>query len=159
MSTTATENLPATSSRPSSPPASGGLVTDHGSTSISDDVVSKVAEMAAREVRGVHELSGGIGGQLRRLTPGLDTRGAGASVEVGEKEAIVDLNLVVDYGVSIPQLATAVRDNVIDRLEFITGLKVKEVNLEVSDLFFVEDERRKDAEKAQKARENTSRVE
>jgi uncharacterized alkaline shock family protein YloU len=155
MSTTATPNLPSTT-RPPDAGKTEGLSSDHGSTTIADEVVSKVAEMAAREVRGVHELAGGIGGRLRRLTPGFDERGAGASVEVGEKETIVDLDLVVDYGVSIPQLSSAVRDNVIDRLEFITGLRVKEVNLEITDLFFVEEERRKEA---QKSREHTSRVE
>jgi uncharacterized alkaline shock family protein YloU len=134
----------------------GGLITPQGSTSISDSVVSKIAEMAAREVRGIHDLSGGVGGALRRLTPGVDERGAGADVEVGRKEAIVDLNLVVDYGVSIPQVSQAVRENVIDRIEYMTGLQVKEVNIDVSDLFFVEEERRRAQERE---REGATRVE
>ncbi len=133
-----------------------GLVTPQGTTSIADGVVSKVAEMAAREIRGVHDLSGGVGGALRRLTPGMDERGSGADVEVGKKEAIVDLNLVVDYGVSIPQVAEAVRENVIDRIQYMTGLRVKEVNIDVSDLFFVEEERRR---VQQHEREQTTSVE
>ena len=134
----------------------GGLVTEYGKTTISDDVVSKVADMAAREVRGVHDLSGGVAGTLRRLTPGLDNRGSGASVEVGEKETIVELDLVVDYGVIIPLLADAVRGNVIDRVEYTTGLIVKEVNIDISDLFFAEEERRK---QLAHAREQQPRVE
>ena len=134
----------------------GGLLTPKGSTSISDGVVSKIAEMAAREVRGVHELSGGVGGALRRLTPGMEERGSGADVEVGRREAIVDLNLVIDYGVSIPQVSEAVRENVIDRIEYMTGLQVKEVNIDVSDLFFVEEERLRTQ---QREREGVSRVE
>ncbi len=134
----------------------GGLVTPKGTTTISDAVVSKVAEIAAREVRGVHELSGGIGGTLRRLAPGMDDRGSGAEVEVGRKEALIELNIIVDYGVSIPQVAEQVRENVIDRVEYTTGLQVKEVNIDVNDIFFVEEERRR---VQQSERENRPSVE
>ena len=159
MSTQQTSSSPQSTSptvREGPVSAGGGLITPQGSTSISDGVVSKIAEMAAREVRGVHDLSGGVGGALRRLTPGVDERGSGADVEVGRKEAIVDLNLVVDYGVSIPQVSQAVRENVIDRIEYMTGLQVKEVNIDVSDLFFVEEERRRTQ---QREREGVPRVE
>ena len=142
-------------------PASGGasetakpdgndLVTPQGTTTIADGVVAKIAEAAAREVRGVHELSSGLGGALRRLAPGVSERGSAASVEVGQREAIVDLELVVDYGISIPQTTTAVRQNVISRLQQMTGLTVKEVNIEVSDLFFAEEERATQAERSQR---------
>lgn len=134
------------------------LVSEHGKTSIADGVVAKVADIAAREVRGVHDLAGGATGTFRRLTPGLDDRGTGAAVEVGEREAIVDLSLVVEYGVSIPDVSEAVRQNVIDRLQYITGLEVKEVNVEVTDLFFAEEERRKQAAKAERQRDEPSRV-
>lgn len=155
MSTTA--SLPVTQKGSgTTPPTGAGLASEQGTTTIADAVVSKVAEMATREIRGVHDLSGGVAGTLRRLTPGLDDRGAGASVEVGQKETIVDLTLVVDYGVSIPQVADAVRQNVIERVEYTTGLRVKEVNIEVSDLFFVDEERRK---QSQKERDQASRVE
>lgn len=125
------------------------LDSDEGTTSIADAVVSKVAEIAAREIRGVHDLRSGVGGTLRRLTPGMDQRGGGPSVEVGRKEAIVDLDLIVDYGQSIPEVASAVRENVIDRVNYMTGLTVKEVNIDVTDLYFAEEERRKQAEKSQ----------
>jgi uncharacterized alkaline shock family protein YloU len=149
-------STPAVREDPSSGAGGGGLLTSKGTTSISDSVVSKIAEMAAREVRGVHQLSGGVGGALRRLTPGMEERGSGADVEVGRREAIVDLNLVVDYGVSIPQVSQAVRENVIDRIEYMSGLQVKEVNIDVSDLFFVEEERLRTQ---QREREGGSRVE
>jgi uncharacterized alkaline shock family protein YloU len=67
-------------------------------------------------------------------------RSTGVSVEVGEREAAVDLRLTVEYGVSIPDLATGVRANVIDRLQSMTGLRVKEVNIDVVDLYFPEEE-------------------
>ena len=62
------------------------------------------------------------------------------SVEVGEREAAVDLTLVIEYGESIPQVSEAVRNNVIKRVEGITGLSVTEVNVEVNDLYFPGDE-------------------
>lgn len=120
------------------------LVTPQGKTSIANVVVSKIAGIAAREVSGVHELVGqGMGGlaqgALQRVARG-DTRAAGVNVEVGEREAAVDLRLTVEYGVSIPELALAVRSNVIDRLQSMTGLRVKEVNIDIADLFFAEDD-------------------
>lgn len=124
------------------------LVSEDGTTSIADDVVAKIAEMAAREVRGVHELSSGLSGALRRFTPGMSGRGSAADVEVGKEEAIVDLDVIVDYGVSIPTVANSIRENVMTRLEHMTGLRVKQVNIAVSDLYFVEDERRKEAERS-----------
>lgn len=135
-----TSNLPESGASGDSAPAST-LTTEHGRTVIAENVVARVADLAAREIRGVHSLSGGVGSRLRRLTPGIGESNRAAAVEVGEKEAIVALDLVVEYGVSIPQLAEAVRTNVIERVEFTTGLIVKEVNIEVSDLYFPEGER------------------
>jgi len=69
-----------------------------------------------------------------------DERSQGVSVEVGEREAAVDLTIVVEYGESIPRVAQAVRDNVIKRIEGITGLSVTEVNIAVDDLYFPGDD-------------------
>jgi len=57
-------------------------------------------------------------------------------VEVGEREAAVDLTVIIDYGESIPEISQQIRDNVIQRIEGITGLRVTEVNVQVNDLFF-----------------------
>jgi uncharacterized alkaline shock family protein YloU len=120
------------------------LVTDQGKTIIADTVVAKIAAMAAREVTGVHELvPQGAGAALVGLTQRVirgDTRGHGVQVEVGEREAAVYLKMVVTYGVSIHQVAEGVRRNIIARVHSMTGLTVREVNIEVSDLFFPEDE-------------------
>jgi len=122
------------------------LVTAEGKTTIANIVVSKIAGIAAREVPGVHELVGqGVGAAMsglaaRTRVAHVDTRTAGVSVEVGEREAAVDLRLTVEYGASIPDLAVAVRGNVIDRLQSMTGLQVKEVNIDVVDLYFAEDD-------------------
>jgi uncharacterized alkaline shock family protein YloU len=120
------------------------LLTEQGKTTIADVVVSKIAAIAAREVAGVHDLvmqgmGGAVTGLAQRVT-GADTRSQGVSVEVGEREAAIDLKLTLDYGVSIPQVAEAVRRNIMNRLEAMTGLIVKEVNIDVTDLYFPEEE-------------------
>lgn len=119
------------------------LQSDHGSTSIADPVVTKVAGIAAREVPGVHSLGGAAGRALGAMTQrvGLsDEHSQGVSVEVGEREAAVDLSVVVDYGESIPQVSQAIRDNIIKRIEGITGLQVTEVNIAINDLYFPGDD-------------------
>jgi uncharacterized alkaline shock family protein YloU len=116
------------------------LETGHGKTVISDSVVAKIAAEAAREIEGVHELVplgagatiAGFAGRLARS----DQRSSGVNVEVGQREAAVDLNMTVDYGVNIPQLAEAVRQNIMERIHAMTGLVVKEVNINAADLYF-----------------------
>jgi uncharacterized alkaline shock family protein YloU len=119
-------------------------VSTQGKTAIADSVVAKIVGLAAREIEGVHDLAtsgagAAIGGFATRMTGG-DQRAQGVSVEVGAREAIVDLNMVVIYGVSIPQVAEAVRRNIISRVAAMTGLVVKEVNIAVSDLYFPQDQ-------------------
>jgi len=114
-----------------------------GSTTIADAVVTKIASIAAREVGGVHDLGGGtartIGGITRSVGIG-DERMQGVGVEVGEREAAVDLTVVIEYGESIPRIASALRENITRRIEGMTGLTVTEVNIAVNDLYFHGDE-------------------
>jgi uncharacterized alkaline shock family protein YloU len=119
------------------------LSSERGNTTIADTVVTKVASIAAREVRGVYELGGGVSravGSVTQLVGIGDERTQGLSVEVGEREAAVDLTVVVEYGESIPRISQAIRENVIKRIEGITGLSVTEVNVTVNDLYFPGDE-------------------
>lgn len=120
---------------------SGGLQTEKGQTTIADPVVTKVAGIAAREVAGVYRLGGSraLGAVTQRL-PGQDSSSQGVSVEVGEKEAAVDLTVVIEYGESIPRVAQQIRENVVRRIEGITGLSVTEVNVAVNDLHLPEDD-------------------
>ncbi len=115
------------------------LVSDQGRTTIADSVVSKIAGIAAREIDGVHRLVGtGSGAAFSSFTQRVsgDPHSQGVSVEVGEREAAVDLGLVVVYGASIAQVAQAVRQNIISRVREMTGLIVREVNIVVTDLYF-----------------------
>ncbi|NYH79446.1 putative alkaline shock family protein YloU [Actinopolyspora biskrensis] len=110
-----------------------------GRTSIADSVVQKIAAIAAREVSGVHTMGSGASrafGALReRVSGGSGTStSSGVRVEVGEKQAAVDLDVVVEYGVSIVELTRAVRRNVLDSVERMTGLEVIEVNIAVNDI-------------------------
>lgn len=133
--TPGTSPAPASSSSAGGPPAptSGG-----GRTQIAETVVSKIAGLAARQVSGVHQLGGGAArafGAIRERIPGGTTNaGQGVTVEVGEKQAAVDLDMVVEYGVSIVDLARAVRRSVTTALERMTGLEVVEVNISVNDV-------------------------
>ena len=118
--------------------------TAKGKTTIANGVVAKIVGIAAREIDGVNDVVGSgagatISGLATRVTHG-DTRAQGVSVEVGEREAAASINIVVNYGVSIPNVAEAVRRNVIDRVEAMTGLTVIAVDISVSDLYFPEDE-------------------
>jgi uncharacterized alkaline shock family protein YloU len=117
------------------------LQTERGRTTISASVVSQIAGIAAQEVEKV-QMGGGttaaVGGFLQSVT-GSVTGGSpnyarGVSVEVGEEEAAVDLTMAVEYGYSVPQLTEAVRRNVINRVEGLTGLRVTEVNITVNDV-------------------------
>ncbi|MBJ7607875.1 MAG: Asp23/Gls24 family envelope stress response protein [Candidatus Dormibacteraeota bacterium] len=124
--------------------AGGELATPQGRTTIADAVVSKIAGVAAREVSGVHALGGGTArafGAIRERIPGASSNvSQGVTVEVGERQAAIDLELVVEYGVAIAELAKAIRRNVIGALERMTGLEVVEVNVSVNDVHLPSDD-------------------
>ena len=119
------------------------LKTDLGTTTISTSVVQQIAGIAAQEVEKV-QMGGGtsaaVGGFLQSVTGSVTGQSSspnysrGVSVEVGEQEAAVDLTMAVEYGYSVPQLTEAARQNVINRVESLTGLRVTEVNITVNDV-------------------------
>ncbi|MBP2365228.1 Asp23/Gls24 family envelope stress response protein [Pseudonocardia parietis] len=157
MSSSTESKAPVTTGTPSA------LQSEHGSTRIAEAVVSKIAGLAAREVNGIHALGGGAArafGALRERIPGGTTNASqGVAVEVGEKQAAVDINVVVEYGVSIADLAKAVRRNVITALERMTGLEVVEVNISVDDVHLPSDDDDRDDEPKPKPIDNSpSRV-
>lgn len=128
--------------------SSGGVVSQlkqtKGKTTIANGVVAKIVGIAAREIEGVKDVVGSgagatITGLASRVTRG-DTRAQGVSVEVGERETAASINIIVNYGLSIPLVAEAVRRNIIDRVEAMTGLTVIAVDIAVNDLYFPEDE-------------------
>lgn len=126
------------------PSSNSALITTQGKTSIADTVVSKIAGIATREVTGVYAVGGGtsrVVGALRERIPGASVNHSqGVSVEVGEKQAAVDLDIVAEYGVSIADLATGIRRNVIAAIERMTALEVTEVNITVHDVHLDDDD-------------------
>ncbi len=122
-----------------------GLATEKGKTSIADAVVSKVAGVATREISGVHDMGTGAArafGAIREklpVGPSTPSPSRGVSVEVGERQAAIDLDVVVEFGVSIVDVAAAIRRNVVQRVEGITGLEVTEVNISVDDVWLGEE--------------------
>lgn len=122
----------------------GGDPASRGRTTIADGVVEKIAGLATRDVVGVHAMGSGISrtfGAVRDRVPGgTKSVTRGVKVEVGEVQTALDLEIVVDYGVSITEVSRDVRENVIAAVERMTGLEVVEVNIAVSDVKLPEEE-------------------
>ncbi|HEY2278473.1 MAG TPA: Asp23/Gls24 family envelope stress response protein [Streptosporangiaceae bacterium] len=123
----------------------GQLTSEFGNTAVADTVVAKVAGIATRELPGVYAMGAGMTrafGVVRDRLPGVTSTSItqGVTVEVGERQAAIDLDLVVEYGISIPNLADGVRRNVIDAVERICGLEVTEVNITIGDVHLPTDE-------------------
>jgi len=101
-----------------------------GTIRIADDVVATVAGLAALETPGIAAMSGGISeGWAKRLSGKHVQRGV--SVEVGEREAAIDLRVIVHYGVAIHDVCWQLQERVREAVETMTGLKVVEVNVKV----------------------------
>lgn len=107
-----------------------------GRTVIADNVVAKVAGIAAREVSGVYALGGGASrafGAIRDAINATDLT-QGVKVEVGETQAAADLTIVVEYPAPIQEVASHVRTAVAGAITRLVGLEVVEVNVEVNDV-------------------------
>src|ERR1700712_4232262 len=133
-------------------PAAGTprLHTDQGKISVAQNVVQKIAGMACREISGVHRMGTSTGrafGALRERIPGSTGPNVaqGVGVEVGETQAAIDLDIVVEYGVSIADLGKSIQRNVKQSVERMTGLEVVEVNVNVDDVYLPADDQQQDA--------------
>ena len=98
---------------------------------IADDVVAVIAGVAVSEVPGVAEMAGGFAGGISEVLSGKKNLAKGIKVEVGEKETKIDVNIIVEYGVRIPDVAFEIQNRVKKAVESMTGLKVEEVNIHV----------------------------
>ncbi|GAA4798118.1 Asp23/Gls24 family envelope stress response protein [Streptomyces ziwulingensis] len=122
----------------------GGDPGSRGRTTIADGVVEKITGMAARDVAGVHAMGSGaartFGAMRDRVPGGTKSVTRGVKSEVGETQTALDLEIVVEYGVSITDVARDVRENVVAAVERMTGLEVVEVNIAVSDVHLPDEE-------------------
>src|SRR5215218_901054 len=131
------------------------LLSERGSTMISDTVVSSIAGRAAQEVDGVH-MGGGAsrtaGGVLGSIT-GSESPTRGVSVEVGRTETAIDLKMGIEYNKNILQTVEEVRRRITERVETITGLRITELNATITDITFPEKEQRRRLGSRDRARE------
>jgi len=118
------------------PPKDLGSVNP--SVTISDNVIAKVAHNAIREIAGVHALGGAASRALSSLRG--ESRTQGVSVDIHEGVVDIDITMVATYGFNISEVADKCRAAVRSQVEQTTGLKVREVNVVVADVFFPEDE-------------------
>jgi uncharacterized alkaline shock family protein YloU len=140
----ASSPTPAVVSPSASDATKSALASPDGTITVAESVVSKVAGIAAREMSGVHAMGGtgarAVGSVLQRLPGGSPSVTQGVSVEVGEADATINLDLIVDYGVAIADLARAIQRNVKATVERMTGFRVTEVNVTVADVFVPSDD-------------------
>ncbi len=109
--------------------------TELGSIRIADEVVAIIAGLAATEIKGVAGMSGGLAGGIAEIL-GRKNLSKGVKVEVGEKEAAVDMYIIVEYGIRIPDVAIQIQESVKRAIESMTGLNVVEVNVHVQGVIF-----------------------
>jgi len=98
---------------------------------ISDDVVAVIAGKAVAEAPGVFAMAGGFAGGISEVLSGKKNLSKGIKVDVGEKETKIDVNIIVEYGVRIPDIAFDIQNRVKSAVEGMTGLKVTAVNVHV----------------------------
>jgi uncharacterized alkaline shock family protein YloU len=139
------EQTPVTTSTTASAATRDRLATDNGQISVAEGVVQKIAGKACREISGVHAMGAGGArafGSIRERIPGSSGPNVaqGVGVEVGETEAAIDLDIVVDYGVAIAELGRSIQRNVKQAVERMTGLRVVEVNVAVDDVYLPTDD-------------------
>jgi uncharacterized alkaline shock family protein YloU len=121
------------------------LLSERGATTISGTVVSSIAGIAAQEVEGVHMGGGGsrtASGVLGSIT-GSESKTSGISVDVGRTEVAIDLKMGVEYNKHILRTVEEVRRKITERVETMTGLRIKELNATITDITFPEKEERR----------------
>lgn len=107
-----------------------------GNVKISVDVIATVASIATNEIKGVAGMSGNALGGIADILGGKKSKGKGVKVEISDSSCVIDLNIVVDYGVRIPDIAWDVQENVKNSVESMTGMTVEKVNIHVEGIDF-----------------------
>ena len=107
------------------------IASENEGIKISNDVVASIAGIAVSEVSGVYSMAGGIAGGISEVFGGKKNLTKGIKVEIGEKETKIDVNIIVEYGVRIPDVAFEIQGRVKKSVESMTGLKVSAVNINV----------------------------
>ncbi|WP_010499079.1 Asp23/Gls24 family envelope stress response protein [Paenibacillus elgii] len=109
--------------------------TEMGTIQIAPEVIEIIAGMATVEVPGVAGMSGGFAGDIAEFL-GRKNMSKGVKVEVGQREAAIDVSVIIEFGTRIPEVASAVQHNVKQAIESMTGLSVIQVNVHIHDVIF-----------------------
>ena len=107
------------------------IKTENEGIQISSDVVAVIAGVAVSEVQGISGMSGGFAGGITEVLSGKKNLAKGIKVEIDEDKAKIDVNIIVEYGSRIPDVAFEIQNRVKKSVENMTGLKVEEVNVHV----------------------------
>ena len=127
--------------------------TAENTIKISDDVVSIIAGKAVSEVEGVSSMAGGFAGGITEVLSGKKNFSKGIKVEVGEKETKIDVNIIVEYGTRIPDIAFEIQNRVKKTVENMTGLKVLEVNVHVQGVHTSDDDEKENSPEVEENKE------
>ena len=98
---------------------------------ISDEVVAVIAGMTVAEVSGVAEMAGGFAGGISEVFSGKKNMAKGIKVEINDKSVVIDVNIIVEYGSRIPDVAFDIQKRIKASVENMTGLNVEQVNVHV----------------------------
>lgn len=115
--------------------AESAAETSIGSVRIASDVVATIAGLAAADISGVAGMSGGISSGIAEML-GRKNLTKGVKVEVSEQETVIELFLIVEYGVAIAEVARTVQEQVKSAVETMTGLNCNTVNIHVQGVTF-----------------------
>jgi uncharacterized alkaline shock family protein YloU len=113
---------------------------DMGIVKISDEVVGVIAGLATTEINGIVGMSANLVGGITQILSGKKNLSKGVKVSVGENSTAIDLYVVVEYGVRIPDVALKVQENVKKAVESMTGLEVTAVNVHVQNVMIPKSE-------------------
>lgn len=105
--------------------------TEENGIKISDDVVAVIAGVAVSEVPGVAGMAGGFAGGISEVFSGKKNLAKGIKVEISDNDTKIDVNIIVEYGTRIPDVAFQIQTRVKKAVESMTGLNVEEVNVHV----------------------------
>ncbi len=129
--------------------------TEVNGIKIAEEVVAKIAGIAASEVKGVYGMNGGFVEGLSEML-GKKSFSKGVKVQVGEKDTTIDLFIIVEYGCRIPDIAWEIQNRVKTAVENMTGLKVLEVNIHVQGVNLPKEENKKEENKKEDSQENAN---
>ncbi|KML30622.1 MULTISPECIES: Asp23/Gls24 family envelope stress response protein [Priestia] len=127
--------------------------TNQNTLTFEDQVIKKIAGMAANEIKGILSMSGGFMSGLTDRFRSTEDITKGINAEVGEKQVALDLKVIVEYGKNVPAIFSETVHNVKKSVHDMTGLEVVEVNMHVEDVMTrSEFEAKTDRDKEQEAK-------